>query len=159
MEKFYPIKPYRFSNVLKDSWIMIGLIITIYGFYIFINSNKDTTFSLFIPIILLFKTFFDNADRNRLKQISFDDKNEQIIIQYSSLITGNREKKIPFRSAKFEVAESKSAKWYVEPISLNIMKGKKVVFEIKSKKDNLSVLTIQGIIQAAQKCQIEIVNL
>ncbi len=156
MEQFYPTKPYRLSDVLKDSWFMIVLIILIYGFIIFISANKGTTFSWLVPGILLFMSFFDNADRNRLKQISFNTNNEEIIIQYSSLVTGSREKKIPFKSAKIEVTESN--KWYNEPISLAIKNGEKLVFEIKSKKDNLSILTIQEIIKASQTHQIEIVT-
>ncbi len=158
MKTFSATQTYTFKNLFwETSLIMLIIVIIFIGILIWLP-ERLTIFTLIVPTILLLKYFYDNASRQRLQQLTFDNEKNEVIVIFKSLISGVEQIRLSFDKARLEVVEEKGKLKVFEPLKLYLMKEKMEIFELTKSKDSLSVDTLQDIIRAADECAIPIIR-
>jgi hypothetical protein len=158
MDTFKTARAYTFSDILRESSVMLFFIALIYIIVLSSRPDKLTLFSLILPFLLLLKEFFDASTKKRVMQITFDTNKDEILILLKSLFSDRKQIRLPFADAKMEVVEEKSKLKIFESLKLYILKGKMEVLELSKSKDRLSVETLQNIVKAAERHSIQIIR-
>lgn len=156
METFNTTKTYTFSDLIRETSVMIGVVLVFYAVKLFWFPEKVTIFSIIFPGVLLLKDFYVNASRKRLQRLTFDTNNNEIVVLFKSFFSRVKQMRIPFDRTMLEVIEEHSTFRIFEPLTINIIHEWKEVFELSKRKDSVSIETLQEIVRTADQHAIRI---
>jgi hypothetical protein len=158
MQTFYTTKTYTVTDLIKSTLITIGVIAVIYAVVFWWFPGRLTLFSLITPGLLLLLDFYKKASRQRLQQLIFDTGRKEVVVCFQSLLSGEKQIRLPFDKARLEVVEEKSRLRIFEPLTLYILKEKREIFELNKSKDRLAVETLQEILRTAEHLAIPVIS-